>query len=157
LQVTKQQGYTITFGEFAQLLVKHLPSLAPTQVVRFHSFSRWDASFVLLPYDNLCPGLECSAVGNAVEPTSKRYRLTDRCGFPGQNNERGLECILDVCLIAEHSAADVQYHWPVSQQDGMESNFILLRTKQLKELGVSQFPHTLVFGCPAYQLSNRAG
>src|SRR5262249_30601980 len=83
-------------------------------------------------------------------------RLADRPGLPGQNEESGLEGVLRVGLRAQHGAADVQHHRPVTAQKGMEGNLVLLGVEAVEELVVREFAHTPVVNRLADELQDRA-
>ena len=57
---------------------------------------------------------------HSVQPGRHRTPTTDRPRPDGQDQERGLEGVLDLVAIAEHGAADAEHHRPVSGQQGGE-------------------------------------
>src|SRR5262249_26435107 len=105
--------------------MQHLPHLPPTRVIRPRALSYGCAGLVLSPRGGLRPRLEGGTVGDAVEPAPERRRLADRTGLSGEDEERGLEGVLDVGLVAEHAAADLQHHWPMTAHQGMEGSLLL--------------------------------
>src|SRR5947209_3105869 len=125
--------------------MEHLPPLPPAQIIRVGGRSYRRAGLVLLPRGGLRPRLEGSAVGDPVEPASDRYCLADRPRLAGEDEERRLEGVLGVGLVAQYAAADVEHHYPVTAQQGMKSSLILLCMELLEEFMVRQLAHAAVF------------
>src|SRR5262245_59405991 len=125
--------------------MQHLPHLPPTWVIRLRASSYGYAGLVLLPSGGLRPRLEGGTVGDAVEPASERCRLPNRTGVVGEDEAGGLEGVLGVGLVAEHAAADLQHHWPMTAHQGMEDSLLLLGSESLEQFLVRQVPQTPVF------------
>src|SRR5262245_23427985 len=60
-----------------------------------------------LPPGRVTPGAEGSAVSDAVQPARQRILLADGRRLAGEDDERGLECILGVLVMARHAEADI--------------------------------------------------
>ena len=57
---------------------------------------------------------------DAVQPAAQGVAIADRAGPAHQNQEGGLERILDVVRVAEDAPADVQHHRPVADHQLLE-------------------------------------
>lgn len=124
--------------------MEHPLHLPPGEVVWPRRWSHWDERLVLPPRGGPRPCLEGGPIGDAVEPAPQRRRLADRAGLAGENEERGLEGVLGVGLVAEYTAADLQHHRPVPAQHGTESGLILVDMEPAEQLPIRQLPHPRV-------------
>src|SRR5262245_60740208 len=102
--------------------MEHLPHLTPAQVLGFGGVSDGGAGLVLSPRGRLQPRLEGGPTGDPVEPASDRSRRADRACLTGEDEERGLEGVLGVGVVAQYAAADIQDHRTMSAQEGMEGS-----------------------------------
>jgi hypothetical protein len=87
------------------------------------------------------PGSGGDAVGDPMEPGTQRVPNPERAGLLDQDEESGLEGILNIIRIAECAAADAQDHRPVPLYKGCEGQlgrFASLGREPFEELTVRQ-------------------
>ena len=77
-------------------------------------------------------------MGYTVEPVAHQRPRDHRAGLAHQDQEGRLEGILGVGLVAEHAAADAQYHRPVPPHQGFEGRLVTLTDVALEQLGIEQ-------------------
>ena len=64
--------------------------------------------------------LDRDPIRDLAQPAAQDLALADRAGSTGQDQEGGLERILDLVRVAEHAPADAQDHRPVAQDQRLE-------------------------------------
>jgi hypothetical protein len=74
--------------------------------------------------------LPCSSECNSVEPVPNCLSRPDRSRTPREHNERRLESILCILLMARYSAADSEHHRSVTHNQFGESCLVSLPEKQ---------------------------
>src|SRR5260370_37799123 len=74
--------------------------------------------------------------GNAVQPAAERFRLTDRGCPASQRQERGLEDILRIVLMAEYTTAHAEDSRTMSLNKHLEGGLLMLGGKSIEELPV---------------------
>src|SRR5262249_10173155 len=79
-----------------------------------------------------------------VKPACQRLPLADRTSFTDEDEEAGLKGVLRVGLVAQHPAANLQHHWPMTVQQSLEGSLVLLVLEPLEQLMVRQFQRMLV-------------
>ena len=62
-------------------------------------------------------------MGDGIKPAAERPIHTHRSGLADENEKRGLEGILRLVTIAEHTAADPPDHCPMAIQKRREGHF----------------------------------
>ena len=84
------------------------------------------------------PGADGDAVGNAVEPGPDAVAVADDRSAADQDEEGGLEGILDVVLVAEEPAADAQDHRSVPGHERSQGRLVAAGDEPLEERGLAQ-------------------
>src|SRR5262245_44511448 len=92
-----------------------------------------------------------------MEPTPQRLSLANGRCLAGEDEKRGLESILPVCLVVQHAVADLQHHRAVAEQERVKGGLVSLAREAPQQLRVGQLAHALVEGDPVDQLQDRAG
>jgi hypothetical protein len=64
------------------------------------------------------------AQGHAVEPARQRIGPAQRAGLSGQDQERGLKCVIGVVRAAEHLPAHALHERPMPFHERRESQLI---------------------------------
>ena len=77
-------------------------------------------------------------VRNTVQPSADEVAVADRAGPADQDEERGLEGVLDVPLVAEHAAADAQDHRTVPRDQGGERRLVAVGDVAIQERALAQ-------------------
>jgi phosphoenolpyruvate carboxykinase (ATP) len=118
LQVAQHQRLPVALGQPAQLVVEHLPDLAPAQLIRdLRGGASGSAALVLPPAREPGPRFPGRAVGDAVQPAGQRRRVADGVGAAGEDEEGRLEGVFRVGVVGQHAPADVEDHRPVPAPD----------------------------------------
>src|SRR5262249_22061240 len=87
----------------------------------------WHGKYLLFPGSELVghgTGLQCSLISNAVQPIADHVLRDNRRRFAEQHQERGLECIFRVGLIAENTLADAKNHWAVPMKQRLDGRLV---------------------------------
>ena len=87
------------------------------------------------------PGADRGAAGDPMEPGTQRVAHPERAGPPHQDQERGLEGVLGVVVVAEDRAADPPDHRAVPIDQGREGQLRRLAAagrEPLQQLPVRQ-------------------
>ena len=72
-------------------------------------------------------------VGNTVQPSADEVAVADRAGSADQDEERGLERVLDIALVAEHAAADAENHRTVPRDQRGERRLVAVGDVAIQE------------------------
>ena len=75
--------------------------------------------------------------GHAVEPRAQRPARAERPGLANEHEERGLECVIGIGVIAEHAPADREHHRPVTPHHGREGVLIPRVDEAVEQLTVA--------------------
>ncbi len=97
--------------------------------------------FALMPADDASPGLAGGAEGHAVEPGGEPVGIAEGRRLAGQDEEGGLECVLDEVMVIDELPADAQDHRAVARDQGGEGvlgSVISSRHEPLDELAVGE-------------------
>ena len=78
------------------------------------------------------------AVGDAVQPAAQRVAGADRAGRTRQDQEGGLECVLDVVLLLQHGAAGGQDHRAMPRDQGLEGGLVAVGDIPGQELAIAE-------------------
>jgi hypothetical protein len=78
-------------------------------------------------------------MGYTIQPIAQQFALSDGSSLADQNQENGLESILDIVRVAEHATAHAQNHRPMSMHESLESGFIPAGEETLQKLSVRHF------------------
>ena len=75
-----------------------------------------------------------------MKPSADPIAIADRGGAADQDQERGLEGVLDVSLVAKHAATDAQDHRPMPRDQSGERRLVApgYVTPQQRTLGQSR-------------------
>ena len=84
------------------------------------------------------PRLERHAHRDAVKPRPQPLAVSERLCFPHEDEERGLEGVIDVGAVDEHPPADAEHHRPVPAQEHVERRVFAVAGETLEEFGVGQ-------------------
>ncbi len=78
-------------------------------------------ALVRLPADrgNLCLGRDPE--GHSVKPGTERVSDPERARLADEHQESGLEGVVDIMRVAQHSLADAEHHRPVAFSQSCES------------------------------------
>jgi hypothetical protein len=85
------------------------------------------------------PGLPCRPGGDPVEPVAQKLARSKLSRLASQHEERRLKCILGCMCILKGHPANVENHWPVTLDDGLESQrgrSLISGYKLFQELGI---------------------
>jgi len=93
--------------------------------------------FVLPPSERRPPRVPSHAVNDPVEPAGKRSLFAKGRCLTRQEKERGLEGILCVLKVEQHTAADCEHHRPVPSHNRCESCLIVFSHKRVEEFPVA--------------------
>jgi hypothetical protein len=63
--------------------------------------------------------------------------MPDGCGLADENQKRGLESILSVGIVAQHTLTHAENHRPVPAQQGRERSLVPLRQEALQQIAVA--------------------
>src|SRR5262249_25548634 len=91
---------------------------------------------------------QCGTVGDAVEPIADQVALAEARGLAGQHQERRLERVFGVVVVAKDAAAHSQNHRPVPPHDCRKRLFIPRPGEKLDELRVRNLGAGLRTGQP---------
>jgi hypothetical protein len=83
-----------------------------------------------------CPGLQCRAVSDAIEPVRKLFRLLDLGRSSSENQESRLKRILGILLMPGHPPSHRQNHPPVPSDQLREGILIPARSEPTKKIAV---------------------
>ena len=75
---------------------------------------------------------------DSVQPAAQRVAGADRAGIPGQNQEGGLEGVLDAVLVAQDGAAGGQNHGPVPRHQGLDGRLVVGAGVAREQLSVAE-------------------
>ena len=75
--------------------------------------------------------------GHPVQPARQRVTPPDRSGRPGQDEERGLERVLGIVMIAQDLLADPLDHGPVPFHERRERQLVTPGYEHLQQLPVA--------------------
>ena len=75
---------------------------------------------------------------DAVKPVRKSASITQRGRFANQDQEDGLEGVIDVVRIKKPAAADAEDHRAMARQDFLECGLVALRKETLEQLALTQ-------------------
>src|SRR5262249_5400103 len=107
----------------------------------------WDDHFRLrFPRPPPCRLLSCShghSIGNPMKPTAQGLPFADRASPPGQDEERRLEGVLRVLLVAEYPAADAEHQGAVSLDQVGERGLVVAGREGSDQLAVGSRPAPL--------------
>ncbi|HEX5270403.1 MAG TPA: hypothetical protein VFW33_07955 [Gemmataceae bacterium] len=81
----------------------------------------------LLAAAGAVPGVAGQAVSHAVEPAGHGVGLADGGGFPGQEQEGGLEGVLGVVGVRQRAMADGEHHRAVPPDELGEGRLVTAR------------------------------
>jgi hypothetical protein len=81
-------------------------------------------AFVLAPPCRAALRLHGRSIRDPVQPTGDRVALPDRPGAPRQDEEGGLEGVLRVLLVPQHTPAHAQHHRPVAGDNRGEGRLV---------------------------------
>ena len=81
------------------------------------------------------------AASDAVQPGPEPARVADRAGTPDQDQERRLEGVLDVVLVAQDATTDAQDERAMEGHQGRESRLVMPRHESLQQLPIIQPRH----------------
>ena len=73
-----------------------------------------------------------------MQPAAQGVAGADRAGLPGQDQEGGLEGVLDVVLVPQDGAAGGQDHRAVPGDQGLEGGLVAVGGVTGQELAVAQ-------------------
>ena len=90
------------------------------------------------PPPRLDARLHGRAIRHAVQPAAQGVAGADRAGLPGQDQEGGLEGVLDVLLVPQHGAAGRQDHRAVPRHQGLEGRLVAGGGVSGQQLAVTQ-------------------
>jgi hypothetical protein len=118
--MAEHDGLAVLLGEPVQLLVEDRPEVEPRPLGQIGRRVVDQPPFPPVPPRRGPPSLERHPMGDAVEPGGQQLALADRVGLLDQDQERGLECVLDVAGVAEQPPGDPEDHRPVPAHQGLE-------------------------------------
>jgi len=114
------------------LLVQDGAHLAQAHVIGSAAVQSLRATALLdRPACRLDPRFGSDAVGDAVQPAAQRLLFANGCGRACQDEERGLQRVLGIVLMAQHTAADREDHLAVPLDHGSKRGLIVLGDKAL--------------------------
>ena len=113
-----------------QLRIPAIPRCAVSSCDRIHlntpTFSRPESRGIDV-------GPDSNAVGHTVQPTSQRALDPERANPADQDEEGGLESVLNVDRVAEHTSADGQDHRAVPGDQRRESVLVSVAREPIEE------------------------
>jgi hypothetical protein len=86
----------------------------------------------VLPFRGQLLGFQSDPKGYLAQPAGDGFPFADRASFSDQGEERRLEGVLGVLFMAQHAAADVQNHRPVTPNQDLERRLIALADETLQ-------------------------
>ncbi len=76
-----------------------------------------------------------------MKPSADPFAVADRGGAADQDQEGGLEGVLDVSLVAKHAATDAQDHRPVPRDQSGERRLVAAGYVALQQRALAQSRH----------------
>ena len=143
LQIAKHDRRSERSGQASNLLVHHAAELGAEGQpvggvdvgVAFGSGSRLLQG---TSPDRVGPGTHRHAIGHAVQPRAEPVDVAERPRFADQDQERRLECVVDVMRIGEPATADPQDHRAVPLDEGLQGQFVAVGHEPIQELAFVQ-------------------
>jgi len=141
-QVTEDDWRSERARQPGQFLVEHVPKLVLAVV--FGRSIRDDLGpiqprhLVEMPTGRAGSRPDRDPMGNSVQPVAHEVAVADRTRAPNQDEESGLEGILDVLIVTENSSANTQDHRPVPRHQGGERHLVALGDEPLEQLALTQ-------------------
>ena len=121
LEVAEHHRPAVLLRQPADLLIDHRPELGPFQVAGgFHGLGPGALRFLGRAPGRVAPDAGSDAIGHAVQPGAERLGVAQRTGLAQQDEERGLEGVLDVATVVEQPPADAQDHRSVPRHQRLE-------------------------------------
>jgi hypothetical protein len=98
VKITEEKGETVLVCEAIQFFVEDRDCFAPGEVRQLSGTVNLDRSLSLLGSSLVgsFPGVERDAMGNGIQPSTHRRLPPERPHAGNQDQERGLEGIIDV-------------------------------------------------------------
>ncbi len=73
---------------------------------------------------------------DAIKPVGEHRRGSDRSRLAGEDEERGLEGVLGIVVVAEDAPADAQDHRPMPPDDRLERRLIATCDEPFEQIAV---------------------
>ena len=139
LQITQHDGQAVLLRQTADFLIEDRPHLRPKRL-RIGCFGLHGRR---QPFVFPAPaGIGATAGGNprchAVQPTADRITFANGTRFLGENQERGLKCILGVAGVLQDAAANTVDHLPMPLNQSGEGTFIPVGPEAVEQLTIGQ-------------------
>ncbi len=77
-------------------------------------------------------------MGDPVKPSADSFAVADCGGAADQDQERGLERVLDVSLVAKYAATDAQDHRPMPRDESGERRLVAAGCISLQQCALGQ-------------------
>src|SRR5262245_52988682 len=137
LQVAKDDGNTILVGQAAQLLGEQGLEVVPHVLLLKSPFGHLHhLPFPLLPSGGYRPRLQRRLVGHAVEPVGHHLLRFNRRRLADEDEERGLESVFGVVVVAEDTAAHAPDHRTMPPHQGCKGGIVSLSQERLQQLPI---------------------
>jgi hypothetical protein len=140
IEVTEHHWGTETFGEPVDLMMEQ-PFELGSGLWAGHVLGLGRTSFVSPSTGDRRPGARSRTECDLMQPRAQRIPHPKSAGFPYQDEESGLEGILRIMRVGQHSATDAQHHRPVPLDKERERLFggkIPIGGEPFQELAVRQ-------------------
>ena len=141
LQVAEDHRQPLAIGQPVELLVHDGSDLG------VGIGAAWDASSVAMAIASasrrrrslgIASSVHGGAVGDAVQPAAQGVAGADRSGLTCQDEEGGLEGVLDVVLVPEDGAAGGQDHGAMAGDQGLEGGLVAVGDIPGQELAIAE-------------------
>ena len=138
-EVAQDQRHAILPRQPVQLLIEHRSD--PQDVSGFggrRGLQVLDTDLAIPPTERVGPGSPRDPVSHAVKPVGQKTSVPDRRCLANQDQESRLEGVFNVPGIAQHPAAQAQYHGTMQIDQRLEGGFIPAGEVTLQQLTIAE-------------------
>ena len=138
-EVTKHERQSIPLRQSLEFIVENLFRFAPACFgLRINRRLGIDSRIGAFGSNGFNLRLARQSKRDAVQPTAHRLPLSNRCGFAGENQKRGLEDVFGEVFIMKDAPTNAQHHWPVTFQQRGEGEFVAPGKKPFQQASIRE-------------------
>ena len=137
LQVAEQERQPVPLGQPRNFFVQDRSPIVERIIIGLILDNRIaDQSFAGFQASGISLGPSSDPIGDPVQPTPQCPSAADRPRLADEDQESRLKGILSRLMVPNYRGAGIQYHRPVSLDQGREGGVILFVEKPLQELSI---------------------